>query len=230
MPDAAPKADAPPGELGLVPEAGAAKEGSAADGAASEVKAASADAGAEKAASEGADAGGEKAKSEEAAPGVPAELGSTVAPPEAKKSGKAIDAEAEAAADAAAVGAKPKKKKPLLPELGSAERGTEVDDDEDEGPYVSKQSQDMTWPPNRFEDGLYAPNGVPYPLKKASDLGELNPFTGLHDNPDGTASFTDGTIVEAPNTWVMLDDSVVVQDTENDFTTMAEREAHEKEL
>jgi hypothetical protein len=94
----------------------------------------------------------------------------------------------------------------------------------------AKHSMDSNWPLDRFPDGLYAPEGVPYPLKKATKLGPFNKWTGLHDNPDGTKSFPDGTIVDAPNTWLMTDDDVVPVDDYKEELSMAEEEAHALEI
>jgi len=117
-------------------------------------------------------------------------------------------------------------KKGVPAELGGAAPGKAKEEaKKDDG--ASKDagdddSKDSGWPLDKFPPGLYAPNGVPYPLKVAKELGPLNEFTGLLDNPDGTHSFPDGTIVDAPNTWVMTDDNV--SDAYADELTMEEAE------
>ena len=150
------------------------------------------------------------AKAPAAAPapkGVPAELG--VAPPAAAKTAKPVPAELGGIPAELGGGAK------VPAELGGAGNGGSGKSD---------------WPIDNFPNGLYAPDGVPYPLVKAKELGELNPFTGLLDNPDGTTSFPDGTIVDAPNTWVMLSDNVVPVDEYKNEMTLAEQEQHDREI
>jgi hypothetical protein len=79
------------------------------------------------------------------------------------------------------------------------------------------------WPLDNFGPGVYAPDGVAYPLEKASPLGPMNPFTGLLENPDGTKSFPDGTMVDAPNTWIMTESDISIPEDEyKEEQTMAE--------
>jgi hypothetical protein len=59
----------------------------------------------------------------------------------------------------------------------------------------------------------------------------MNEFTGLLENPDGTTSFPDGTMVDAPNTWVMTDANVQIPEDEyKEEMTIAEVEQHEREI
>lgn len=95
----------------------------------------------------------------------------------------------------------------------------------DKGDGVSKGSLSKDWPIDNFPSGIYAPDGVPYPLQKVSPLGKMNEFTGLLENPDGTTSFPDGTMVDAPNTWVMTDANVQIPEDEyKEELTIAEVE------
>jgi hypothetical protein len=153
--------------------------------------------------------------------GMPAELGlmkpaakAPAAPPAAAKTAKPVPAELGGIPAELGGGAK------VPAELGGAGNGGA-------GNGGSGKSD---WPIDNFPNGLYAPDGVPYPLVKAKELGELNPFTGLLDNPDGTTSFPDGTIVDAPNTWVMLSDNVVPVDEYKNEMTLAEQEQHDREI
>ena len=86
------------------------------------------------------------------------------------------------------------------------------------------------WPIDNFPPGIYAPDGVTYPNRMAKVLGKLNEFSGLLDNPDGSKSFPDGTIIDAPNTWVMLGDDVSFANNYMDELTMAEKEQHDLEI
>jgi hypothetical protein len=99
-----------------------------------------------------------------------------------------------------------------------------ADNDRDAEPKKSD------WPIDNFPPGLYAPNGLPYPNVRAAVIGPFNEFSGLHENPDGTRSFPDGAIVDAPNTWLMTDDNVVPVDDYSEELTMAEKEQHEREI
>lgn len=59
----------------------------------------------------------------------------------------------------------------------------------------------------------------------------MNEFTGLLENPDGTTSFPDGTMVDAPNTWVMTSDNVVVPEDEyQNELTLEEKAQHDREI
>jgi hypothetical protein len=157
--------------------------------------------------------------------GMPAELG---APP------AAAAAPAELGAPPAELGAPPAELGAPPAELGAppAELGAPPAAAPAPKPAVSKPAGfgDNNWPLDRFADGLYAPEGVPYPLRKATELGPMNKFTGLLDNPDGTKSFPDGTMVDAPNTWLMTEDNVVPVDEYKNELTMAEEEAHALEI
>jgi hypothetical protein len=97
----------------------------------------------------------------------------------------------------------------------------------DIGDGVSKGSMSKDWPLDNFPSGVYAPNGFAYPLQKVSPLGKMNEFTGLLENPDGTTSFPDGTMVDAPNTWLMTEENVQIPiDEYKEENTMAENEQH----
>lgn len=176
------------------------------------------------------------ALAEEAKPAkkMPGELG-LVAPPE--PAGKEAPADAEKQG-----GAKPEGEKPIPAELGlipkKAEggKGDAGDGDANKGNGDAEKAKEAapkksTWPIDNFGPGVYAPDGVPYPLQKVSPLGKFNEFTGLLDNPDGTTSFPDGTMVDAPNTWLMTEDNVDIPiDEYKDELTMAEKEQHEREI
>jgi hypothetical protein len=115
---------------------------------------------------------------------------------------------------------------------GAADKGDKgAADKGDGGAGVSKGSLSKDWPIDNFPSGIYAPEGVPYPLQKVSPLGKMNEFTGLLENPDGTTSFPDGTMVDAPNTWVMTDANVQIPEDEyKEELTIAEVEQHEREI
>lgn len=148
-----------------------------------------------------------------AAKAPPAELG--IAPPAPAKAEKPIPAELGIAP--------PKEAEPAAEEAKPAADAGAKAPAEWNGPgntmgngiyskYIDGGNADHGWPLDGFAPGLYAPNGLPYPNERAKDSGKVfNEFTGLLENPDGTSSFADGAVVDAPNTWVMTSDDVSSQ-------------------